>query len=62
MKKQYDLIPCKSCGDITCSGQCNWLRPLVWFIVAIGGVLVGWFLKSLFVYLLELWKNNIETI
>lgn len=47
MKKQYDLKPCKGCGDITCSGQCNWLRPLVWFLIIVGGVLTGWLLKSL---------------
>lgn len=62
MKKQYDLVPCKSCGDVTCDGQCNWLRPLVWLCVVSGGILTVWFLKSLFIYLLELWKNHIETI
>ena len=45
--KNYDLKPCKSCGDITCSGQCNWLRPLTWGLIIFGGVLTGWLLKSL---------------
>jgi hypothetical protein len=50
MKKQYDLEPCKSCGDVTCSGQCNWLVSFAWFIVICGGVLVGWFVKSMIYY------------
>ena len=53
MKKQYDLKPCKSCGDITCTGQCNWLKPLAWICVAGGGLLMGWFIKSMIYYWIE---------
>jgi hypothetical protein len=51
-KKQYDLEPCKSCGDVTCSGQCNWLVPFAWFVIICGGVLVGWL-----VVCSDMWKH-----
>jgi hypothetical protein len=51
MNKQYDLKPCKNCGDITCSGQCNWLRPVKWLMVILSGFIMGWLIKTIIVNL-----------
>ncbi len=49
----YNLKPCKNCGDVTCNGKCQWLRPLIWSIITTVTILVGVLVKMFIFYVLN---------